>query len=118
MVTSTGTLGPKRKDNRETVVSRHKPWDRRVGLRRSALNPRNRWARLAFSPASTGAMMLLALLICGCVPTTIDTVPLQQASLAPPQSESISSDRLPSRGASDCEIGSGLAGAGRDVGRW
>ncbi len=90
MVTPTGTLGPKRKDNRETVVSRHKPWDRREGLRRSAPNPRNRWARLAFSPASTGAMMLLALLICGCVPTTIDTVPLQQASLAPPQSESIS----------------------------
>src|SRR5207248_569182 len=37
-------------------------------------------------------MVLVALLLCGCVPTTTDTVPLQQAVLAPPQTDSISSD--------------------------
>ena len=31
------------------------------------------------------------MLLCSCVPTTTDTVPLQQPSLAPLQSESISS---------------------------
>ena len=91
MVTSIGTLAPERNDNRETVILGCKPSGRRAGLRRSAPNSRNRRACPAFSPANTGALMLLALLICSCVPTTIDTVPLQQASLAPLQSETVSS---------------------------
>ena len=91
VVTSIGTLAPERNANRETVILRCKPSGRRAGLRRSAPNSRNRRAFPAFSPASKGALMLLALLICSCVPTTIDTVPLQQASLAPLQSETVSS---------------------------
>src|SRR5712675_1410199 len=91
VVTSRGTLAPERNDNRETVILGCKPSGRRAGLRRSAPNSRNRRACPAFSPANTGALMLLALLICSCVPTTIDTVPLQQASLAPLQSETVSS---------------------------
>ena len=38
------------------------------------------------------AAVLLTLFICGCVPTTTDTVTLSQAALAPPQSGRISSD--------------------------
>src|SRR5437660_9447465 len=91
VVTSIGTLAPERNDNRETVILGCKPSGRRAGLRRSAPNSRNRRACPAFNPMNAGALMLLAVLICSCVPTTIDTVPLQQASLAPLQSETVSS---------------------------
>src|SRR5205814_126447 len=49
-----------------------------------------RSVRPFFNRTRTGAV-LLPLFFCGCVPTTTDTIPLPQALLAPPQSESISS---------------------------
>src|ERR1700730_13126563 len=96
VITSTGIFAPKSADNREAATLERRSWHRRVGLRRSV------WRRIAaakcstwrddaaFNWARTGPV-LLALLLCSCVPTTTDTVPLQQASLAPLQSESISS---------------------------
>ena len=78
------------------IIARPRSWDASLGVNERAHVVQHRTLATGgpvrlLALASTGAMMLLALLICSCVPTTTDTVPLQQASLAPPQSESISS---------------------------
>jgi NTE family protein len=97
VINATGRFVQKSADNRETATLGRQSRGRRVGSRISVSRRITATARCrtwrdcaAFSRARTGAV-LLGLLLCGCVPTTTDTVPLQQASLAPLQSESISS---------------------------
>ena len=62
--------------------------------------------------------MLVGLLLCGCVPTTTDTVPLQQAVLAPPQSGNISSggyrlEALPTKYPPDLLVLVAMSGGGK-----
>jgi NTE family protein len=65
---------------------------RSVGLRERAWAWRTVMGRqCAFNRVGRG-VVLLALLFCGCVPTTTDTVPLPQTLLAPPQNATISYD--------------------------
>ena len=63
-------------------------------------------------------IVLVALLLCGCVPTTTDTVPLQQAVLAPPQTDSISSggyrlEALPTKYPPDLLVLVAMSGGGK-----
>lgn len=78
--------------------------------------PRRRSGR-TFGVAK-GCAVLVALLLCGCVPTTTDTVPLQRAVLAPPQSGNISSDgyrleALPTKYPPDLLVLVAMSGGGK-----
>jgi NTE family protein len=84
---------------------------------RSGRGRTRRGSGCAFGRAKARAV-LVALLLCGCVPTTTDTVPLQQAVLAPPQSDNISSDgyrleALPTKYPPDLLVFVAMSGGGK-----